>query len=355
MTRKFLLMSLISLGSWCSGYAQNPGDPAVSSIGVSTPAQLPTATPLQIGQESIIEASFGNGSSTAIPASATATYTLTFPPNIKISTTSIVPAAPLTTILGTYNPATGTVVTLVANGDIPASANYTISLTAVAGLSTTTPVTMTINAAGTGLTGNNSLNDNASAQFTVLSSSAGPLPVALVSFTAKLLENQTVELAWTTSLETDNKGFLIERTKDLKTYEKVGEVSELAPLSDALKMYKLVDQHPYPGTSYYRLTQTDLTGKTTTFPVVSVVLRDEVYGVFPNPVVSEGRFWLRLDEPETARVGFYGADGRALSLQKAGVQSGNLLLRTTDNLSTGVYVLTVEERGQTRQHRIIIE
>lgn len=352
MNRKLLLMSLVGLASWCSCYAQFPGDPRVGGIGVSTPSQVPTATPLQTGQESIIQASFGNGSSTAIPASATATYTLTFPPNIKINpTTSITPAGPLVVTVGTYNAATGTAVTLVANGDIPGDADYTISLTVVAGVPSASPVTMSINAVGTGLTSNNNQNDNASAQFTV----AGPLPVALVSFTAKAQENRTVAIDWTTSLETNNKGFLVERSKDLKLFERVGEVSELAAMSNAVKNYHLVDQTPYSGTSYYRLTQTDLSGKVTAFPVASVVLREEAYGVYPNPVVSDGQFTLRLDEPETATVGFFGADGRPMSFQKTGVQSGNLLLKATGKLSAGIYVLTVEERGQTRQHRIVVQ
>ena len=84
-------------------------------------------------------------------------------------------------------------------------------------------------------------------------------------------------------------------------------------------------------------------------------MRDEAYGAFPNPVVSDGRFTLRLDEPETAIIGFYSLDGRSLSLQKAGIQAGNLLLKSTGKLSAGVYVLTVEERGQKRQHRLVVE
>ena len=51
---------------------------------------------------------------------------------------------------------------------------------------------------------------------------ANPMPVALVSFTAHAQANHTVELAWTTSLETDNKSFRVERSKDLKRFETVG-------------------------------------------------------------------------------------------------------------------------------------
>ena len=182
-----------------------------------------------------------------------------------------------------------------------------------------------------------------------------PLPVSLVSFTAKAQEDRTVDLTWITSLETNNKGFLIERSKDLVHFEHVADLTDVAPMSNALKTYHLTDFMPFSGTSYYRLTQTDLSGKATIFPAVSVILRDATYGVFPNPVVGGQRFALRLDEPETARINFFSSDGRTLPLQKAGIESGNLLLKPVGKLATGVYILTVEERGQTRRHRIVIE
>ncbi|WP_020607028.1 ice-binding family protein [Spirosoma spitsbergense] len=184
---------------------------------------------------------------------------------------------------------------------------------------------------------------------------AAPLPVSLVSFTAKPQANHTVDIAWTTSLETDNRGFVVERSKDLQSFDKVGEVGEIAANSKALKTYNLTDQTPFTGTSYYRLKQTDLNGKMTIYPAVSVVLRDEVYGLFPNPSVGDGRFTLRVDEPETVKLGFFSVDGRSLPLQKTGIQAGNLLLNTTGKLSTGIYILTVEERGQIRQHRLVVE
>lgn len=47
--------------------------------------------------------------------------------------------------------------------------------------------------------------------------------------------------------------------------------------------------------------------------------------------------------------------GKVVALQRAGVQGGQLRLRPDEELSAGVYVLRVEERGQIRQHRIVIE
>ena len=202
---------------------------------------------------------------------------------------------------------------------------------------------------GLSITGAITLDNNA------VTNVGAALPVSLVSFTAKVQPAHTVELAWTTSLETNNKGFLIERSKDLVLFEKVGELGDVAVNSTALKNYRMIDETPFSGTSYYRLTQTDLNGQSRVYPAVSVVLRDDAYGVYPNPVVSDQRFALRLDEPEMATISFYSADGRTLPLQKTGVQSGNLLLKFADKLSAGVYVLTVVERGQTRQHRLVVQ
>lgn len=351
MTRKLLLVSLMSIGSWYTCYAQ---DPSVGGF-VVNPATLAT------GSDGTVSVDFGNGSSAAIPQTNNATYIINLPPNIGVVSTSLQANANTTTTTNLvttftpYDPVNGQIIRVISSaGPVPGNANYTLTIN-VRGVQPTTsgtPAPININASsdpavGTNVTG----NDIATSNVTV----TGPLPVALVSFTAKAQENRTVSVDWTTSLETNNKGFLVERSKDLKLFERVGEVSELSAMSNAVKNYHMIDQTPYSGTSYYRLTQTDLSGKVTVFPVASVVLREEAYGVYPNPVVSDGQFMLRLDEPETATVGFFGADGRPMSFQKTGVQSGNLLLKATGKLSAGVYVLTVEERGQTRQHRIVVQ
>ncbi|WP_245859529.1 T9SS type A sorting domain-containing protein [Spirosoma aerolatum] len=260
--------------------------------------------------------------------------------------------------LSSYNATTGS--TIIVNsdqGDIPGNAIYNLLFSARA-LKTTPgfPAVTSLSAlAGSSLASppNNTENDRATVNITVTQGSVQP--VGLVSFTAKPQDDQTVALAWTTSWETNNKGFLIERSLDLKSFQTVGEVTEIGASSESLKNYHLTDFTPFRGTSYYRLTQLDLDGKSTILKVESVVLRDGAYGVFPNPVVSNQQFRVSLDEPETARLNFYGSDGHVVSLQKSGVQGDNVLLKADSKLSTGVYVLTVEERGQVRKHRIVIE
>lgn len=352
MIKKFLLLVLLALSS---GYAALAQDPFTASPVMST-------TTLQTSQTASVTVTFGNSSSVAIPQSATATYTINVPPSVGVQPTPTVTvptgatysSSNLVVTTTPYSATTGTIITVRSTGGaVPENATYNLVFSILAVAPSRVDQNVLSNAVATGIGTNDSGNDNGSTTFTV----GGPLPVSLVSFSAKALENHTVGLAWTTSLETNNKGFLIERSKDLKAFEKVGEVTEIGANSNAMKNYSLTDLTPYQGTSYYRLTQIDLDGKMTVFQdkVVSVILRDGAYGVFPNPVISDQQFRLSLDEPEAAQLNFYGSDGRLMPLQKLGVESGSVLLKVTGKLSTGVYILTVGERGQTRKHRLVVE
>lgn len=287
---------------------------------------------------------------TASPTTLNGTLTLSGPGVFIVKLSSALMTATNSNIVLT-NGATANNVFFQVNGALTAGTGSNVQGTFLVNGAIVLGTGATLVGRGLSINGAITLNANTA----TVTSGVTPLPVSLVSFTAKPQADRTIDIAWTTSLETNNKSFVVERSKDLQLFVKVGEVGEIAANSKALKNYKLSDKTPYTGTSYYRLKQTDLNGKTTFYPAISVVLRDEAYSVFPNPALGDGRFTLRLDEPETAKIGFFSVDGRSLPLQRTTVQSGNLLLKTAGKLPMGIYLLTVEERGQIRQHRLVIE
>ncbi|AUD00965.1 T9SS type A sorting domain-containing protein [Spirosoma pollinicola] len=365
MVRKLLLIILLGL---CTGYSTFAQDPFVG-IPVINPPDLVT------GHTAVVTFPFGNASanpvsvdkadqlvytfivlpyeclrvtSFSLTASAGATYT---PDNLIVtSDTVFIPYNPPIITFG-GNVTRFTIKQKDTSLPIPGQATYNlvISMLAIAPFYNGAYVQGAVTSSG--ISTNIPTNDYGTTSVRI----QGPMPVSLVSFTAKAQPDHSVKLAWTTSLETNNKGFLIERSKDLKAFEKVSELSEVAANSHAEQHYSLTDQFPYTGTSYYRLTQIDLGGRTTSFPVVSVVLRDGAYGVFPNPVLSDQPFRVSMDEPETASVNIYGADGRVVPFQKVSVEPNKLLLKASGKRAKGVYILTVEERGQTRRHRLVID
>ncbi len=122
-----------------------------------------------------------------------------------------------------------------------------------------------------------------------LTQSSHTLPIKLLSFKAILNANNKTEIVWATATEKNNDFFTIERSKDLKEIETLAKVNG-AGTSYITKNYKILDEHPFEGTSYYRLKQTDFDGKFEYFNWCAVLNskiskedRLHIDKLFPNP------------------------------------------------------------------------
>jgi hypothetical protein len=109
-----------------------------------------------------------------------------------------------------------------------------------------------------------------------------PLPVELLYFNAEARE-RIVALTWATASERNNEGFMVERSADGSTWEKVIELPG-AGTSHMPINYATEDPLPLAGIAYYRLKQLDNDGGCTYSDAVAVRMdhpHDVV--VFPNP------------------------------------------------------------------------
>lgn len=112
------------------------------------------------------------------------------------------------------------------------------------------------------------------------------LPIELVSFTGRKVDENKVALDWATASERDNDYFTVYRSKDAQDWTAIDSVNG-AGNSTSMLYYSLVDEHPMSGLNYYHLRQTDFDGAFTTSPVVALQFNDTselVYG--PNGTVS---------------------------------------------------------------------
>jgi photosystem II stability/assembly factor-like uncharacterized protein len=125
---------------------------------------------------------------------------------------------------------------------------------------------------------------------TILKSSYVPLPIELVSFSARNI-NQTVNLTWQTATEINNYGFEIERQEtesrsQNSEWKKIGFV-EGAGNSSSPKSYSYIDRNPVGGSKFlYRLKQIDTDGSYEYSEIVEIELSPEQYELFqnyPNP------------------------------------------------------------------------
>ncbi|UII21150.1 T9SS type A sorting domain-containing protein [Fulvivirga ligni] len=114
------------------------------------------------------------------------------------------------------------------------------------------------------------------------------LPVELTAFNASL-ENQDVIINWTTASELNNDYFTLEKTQDFKTFYEVKVVKGHGTTQNE-NNYKVIDNSPLAGVSYYRLTQTDFDGASETFKAVRIENNSvfDSFNVYPNPNNGQG-------------------------------------------------------------------
>src|SRR5690606_13994881 len=129
---------------------------------------------------------------------------------------------------------------------------------------------------------------------TMIGNIVNPLPIELISFTGKTVEN-TIELAWSTASERNNEYFTIERTDDGIECEVIGTIDGTGN-SSTVKGYSFTDTNPKLGTQYYRLSQTDFNGDTECFDPISVEFQgiEKAMTVYPNPSIN-GVFSVNLN------------------------------------------------------------
>jgi hypothetical protein len=127
-----------------------------------------------------------------------------------------------------------------------------------------------------------------------VASTSSPLPVQLVSFTARWV-NRSVELEWKTATELNNNYFDIERSATGFQFEAIGRLNG-AGTSNTSQVYRFTDEAPLSGISYYRLKQVDFDGTYEYSYVISVTNPYSYPGfvVYPNPV--EGQFVYFTEE-----------------------------------------------------------
>ncbi len=91
----------------------------------------------------------------------------------------------------------------------------------------------------------------------VLVSPATTLPVTLTNFTAKA-NQKNIQLSWSTSLEINNRGFIVDRSLDAINFKQIGWVNGKGTTS-LLSNYAFMDRFVQPNVVYYyRIRQVDI-------------------------------------------------------------------------------------------------
>lgn len=180
------------------------------------------------------------------------------------------------------------------------------------------------------------------------------LPVTLVGFDV-YAEPERVRLAWATASEENFDFFDIQRSKDGKNYESIGEV-EGSGNSTQLINYTFSDNHPYSGISYYRLKAVDYDGS---FEIFESKRADISFGgsqmsLYPNPILRHTS-GLRVDFQaalSNKTISIYNALGQLMVHET--IAEGANFWSLDQGLPKGLYHIKAQLGNQTLVKKFLV-
>jgi hypothetical protein len=171
-----------------------------------------------------------------------------------------------------------------------------------------------------------------------------PLPVELLNFEAKEVENRKVNLEWQTASEADNDYFEVQRSIDLESWELVTAVDGAGNSSELLS-YSVEDLEPYMGLSYYKLMQVDNNGESTLSDIRSVNLQldnERDLLIYPNPTL--GVLNITSSRSQLRNLELFNSLGKQLEINILAIGDHSVTIDVS-NLTQGVYLLKSGERS----------
>ncbi len=176
-----------------------------------------------------------------------------------------------------------------------------------------------------------------------------PLPVEYLNIEASTEENQVL-VSWETASEMNCQRFEIEKSIDLKSWSKIGEVAGSGN-SNVLVDYEFTDTKPKHGMNYYRLRQVDFDGNAENSRIVNakIQLENEIE-MFPNP--ANRSFTLKSALAIEGIKIFDNSMRMAFENENIGAYSTVIDLST---FKTGVYIVEIKTKLGIDHKKLIIE
>jgi len=175
-----------------------------------------------------------------------------------------------------------------------------------------------------------------------------PLPVTLISFDVKVVENQA-QLTWMTSAEMNSAYFGVERSPDARSWNEIGQ-EFAAVTATAMSLYHFTDPVPATGTNYYRLKMADQDGTFAYSKILSVSLKKISITMYPNPVTTQ----LNLENigfEMVDRVSVFNKSGAEVYIN-VGVIKHSINMT---NMATGTYIVLITLKDGSRISKTIFK
>lgn len=179
------------------------------------------------------------------------------------------------------------------------------------------------------------------------------LPVDLAYFRVKT-EGKAVQVTWETASESNSKEFVVERSQDLNTFERIGTLAGAGESAERLQ-YLFVDENPVPGINYYRIRMVDKDGKLNFSKTADAIINSgtATFTVSPNPADAT-QIRIRTNIPYPEQLSLTDISGRDVAIGTV-ISQGNFMdLFPNQTLSSGLYVLSLKVNGKWQREKVVV-
>jgi Glycosyl hydrolase family 57/Secretion system C-terminal sorting domain len=168
------------------------------------------------------------------------------------------------------------------------------------------------------------------------------LPIELLDFKATKKGSKAL-LLWQTASEINSFGFDVEKSSDGENFSKIGFLKA----NNTPSVYRFVDDNLIQ-TSYYRLNQVDIDGKSEYSKIVSLSENKSkvLAKVYPNPFSQ----YIAIDLSKTVSLELLDVVGRLIYSEK---NVSERAIIQTDVLAKGVYFLKISDGIETMTEKMI--
>ena len=152
-----------------------------------------------------------------------------------------------------------------------------------------------------------------------------------------------MDIHWKTATETNNNYFIVQKSTNGRTWENIDRI-EGAKNATQISSYKFDDRTPYLGTSYYRIKQVDIDGKTTYSEIKALdinTLEHIDIHVSPNP--TTGLFIIKGEQIAVADIAIFDIHGKDVTALAKIQDEQNEIHVDLESLNDGVYILKIKD------------
>jgi len=185
------------------------------------------------------------------------------------------------------------------------------------------------------------------------------VPVELISFDGSVV-GKNILIEWATATETNNKGFVIQRSNDKNNWKEIGFVQGNGTTTEP-HHYSFMDESLQNGSFQYRLKQIDFDGSFKFSKIVEVVTSlPNKYSLsqnYPNPANPSTNISFNVPEQTKVKINLYSINGEFVKeIFNEEKEKGlyNITINLND-LATGVYFYSIiTDKGYSNVRKLIL-